>query len=208
MSLITFYIEVVRALDEIGAPYMIVGAFAGSVYGLTRSTYDVDIMVDLEEAHFHALAARFPSPRFYADPDQMRDSTRMGIMFNLIDSSRGAKADLVPLSREPEYRYAFSRRIRRTFQDENGVPFEAWCARIEDVIVGKLKAWSEGRSQKHPNDIYSMLVFTFAGFGDVPLDLNYVTTRAARYGEETANLWGGLIERARRDADEHRKSTG
>lgn len=93
MSLVALYIEVVRALDEIDAPYMIVGAFAGSVYGLTRATYDVDILVDLNEKHFHSLAARFPSPRFYADPDQMRESTRMGIMFNLIDSTRGAKAD-------------------------------------------------------------------------------------------------------------------
>ncbi len=204
MSLVAFYIEVVRALDELDAPYMIVGAFAGSVYGLTRTTYDVDILVDLKEEHFLALAARFPSPRFYADPDQMRDSTRMGIMFNLIDSTRGAKADLVPLSREPDYRYAFSRRIRRTFQDENGVAFEAWCARLEDVIVGKLKAWNEGRSAKHPNDIYAMLVFTFAGFSDVPLDLNYVTVRAPRYGSDTIALWNSLIERAKQDAEKYR----
>lgn len=200
MSLIAFYIEVVRALDEIDAPYMLVGAFAGSVYGLTRVTYDVDILVDLKEPHFLALAARFPSPRFYADPNQMRDSTRMGIMFNLIDSTRGTKADLVPLSREPEYQYAFARRMRRTFQDENGIPFEAWCARLEDVIVGKLKAWTEGQSTKHPNDIYAMLVFTFAGFSDVPLDLNYVTLRAARYGAETTTLWNQLVARAQQDA--------
>ncbi|MCC7163046.1 MAG: hypothetical protein IT331_11170 [Anaerolineae bacterium] len=205
MSLISFYIEVVRALDEIDAPYMIVGAFAGSVYGLTRTTYDVDILVDLKEKHFHALAARFPSPRFYADPNQKRDSTRMGIMFNLIDSTRGAKADLVPLSREPEYRYAFAHRIRRTFQDENGVPFEAWCARLEDVILGKLKAWDEGGSQKHPNDIYTMLVFIFAGFSDVPLDEKYVAARAVRYGQKTADAWTELVDRAKQDAANYRK---
>jgi hypothetical protein len=37
MSLIAFYIEVIRALDEIGAPYMVVGAFAGSTYGAART---------------------------------------------------------------------------------------------------------------------------------------------------------------------------
>lgn len=205
MSLAAFYIEVVRALDEIDAPYMIVGAFAGSVYGLTRTTYDVDLIVDLREEHFQALAARFPSPRFYADQNQMRDSTRMGIMFNLIDSTRGAKADLVPLSREPEYRYAFSRRIRRAFQDENGVAFEAWCARLEDVILGKLKAWDEGRSAKHPNDIYTMLVFTFAGFGDIPLDVDYITRRAARYSKETIDVWQDLIQRAQAEAKKYHK---
>lgn len=45
MSLVAFYIDVVRALDEIAAPYMIVGAFAGSTYGLSRATYDIDIIV-------------------------------------------------------------------------------------------------------------------------------------------------------------------
>jgi hypothetical protein len=200
MSLIGFYIEVVQALDEIDAPYMIIGAFAGSVYGLTRTTFDVDIMVDLKEPHFIALAARFPSPRYYADPDQMRESTRMGIMFNLIDSSRGAKADLVPLTREPEYRFAFSHRVRRKFQDENGVPFEAWCARLEDIILGKLTAWKEGRSSKHPNDIYSMLVFSFSGFSDVPLDVDYITSRVARLGPETIAAWNELLERAGQEA--------
>lgn len=205
MSLIAFYIEVVRALDEINAPYMIVGAFAGSVYGLTRVTYDVDIIVDLKESHFHALAARFPSPRFYADPDRMRDSTRMGIMFNLIDSTRGAKADLVPLSREPEYRYAFARRIRRTFFDENGESFEAWCARLEDIIVGKLQAWSEGRSPKHPNDIYAMLLFLFSGLGQEECDLKYIEARATHFGVDTAEVWSELVARAEREARKHRQ---
>ena len=44
MSTLGFYIEVVRALEEIEAPYMIVGAFAASAYGLTRSTHDIDIL--------------------------------------------------------------------------------------------------------------------------------------------------------------------
>ena len=49
MNQISFYVEVVRALDQIGAPYMIVGAFGASSYGLYRATYDVDIIVDLRE---------------------------------------------------------------------------------------------------------------------------------------------------------------
>ena len=197
MSLVGFYIDVVRALDEIDAPYMLVGAFAASTYGLSRATYDVDIIVDLREPHFVALAARFPLPRYYADPQQMRDSTRLGIMFNLIDTERGAKADLVPLSREPEDRQAFTRRVRRAFQDEAGASFEAWCARPEDIILGKLMAWNEGRSAKHPNDIYAMLLFALSGLSDVNLDLDYVTLRAVRLGQEVGALWRDLTDRAR-----------
>lgn len=197
MGMIAFYVEVIRALNAIGAPYMIVGAFGASSYGLNRATFDVDIIVALNDALCDALAERFPSPRYYADPDQMRESMELGIMFNLIDSERGAKADLVPLSREPEYREAFARRILRVFKDEEGNPFQAWCARVEDIIVGKLIAWKEGRSPKHPNDIYAMLQFDFAGLSDVHIDLDYVARHARTLGDDVLALWLGLVERAR-----------
>lgn len=196
MSSLGFYFDVVRALEEIDAPYMLIDAFAASAFGVTRATFDVDIMVDLEEPHFDALANRFPLPRYYADPEQMRNSTRLGIMFNIIDTSQGVKADLVPSSGRPIYREAFARRIRRTFQDESGDEFEAWCARPEDIILGKLAAWQEGRSAKHPADIREMLVFILSGLSDEDLDPDYVSTRAARLGTEVLELWQALFEQA------------
>lgn len=39
MSLFGFYIQVVQTLDEIHAPYMIVGAFGAISYGLNRGTW-------------------------------------------------------------------------------------------------------------------------------------------------------------------------
>jgi hypothetical protein len=52
MTSITFYVKVVKALEEIGAPYMIVGAFGGYPFGINRVTYDIDILVDLHEQDF------------------------------------------------------------------------------------------------------------------------------------------------------------
>ena len=127
----------------------------------------------------------------------MRDSTRLGIMFNIIDTSQGVKADLVPLSGTPAYREAFARRTRRIFQDESGEEFEAWCARPEDIILGKLMAWQEGRSAKHPADIREMLVFILSGLSDEKLDLGYVSTRAAQLGTEAGELWQALLSRAK-----------
>ncbi len=196
MSILGFYFDIVRALEEIGAPYMLVGAFAGSAFGITRATFDVDMLVNLQEPHFNALAHRFPPPRYYADPEQMRDSTRLGIMFNIIDTNQGVKADLVPLSGSLGYREAFARRTRRTFQDESGNEFEAWCARPEDIVLGKLMAWQEGRSVKHPADIREMLVFILSGLSDEELDLHYITARTARLGTEVAELWQMLLNQA------------
>lgn len=203
MSQIEFYIRVVRALDDIDAPYMIVGAFAGLSFGITRSTYDVDLIVDLKPHHADHLSANFPLPRYYADPDMIRNSMQQRVMFNLIDTEEGVKADMVPLSREPEYRLAFSRRIRRHVTDEAGNSFEAWIAQPTDIIVGKLQAWDEGRSNKHPSDILQMLVFDLNGFSTQRVDLDHVTRQATRLSKDTLLLWQGLVERAKKDIEKN-----
>ena len=85
------YFEVLQVLEQIRAPYVIIGAFAGTSYGVTRVTLDVDIVVDLKEPHIQALAAAFPPPRFYADPDQMRDSSVRGLCLILSILARPEK---------------------------------------------------------------------------------------------------------------------
>ncbi len=203
MYSIKFYASVVRALDEIGAPYMLVGAFAGIPFGITRATYDIDILVDLRDQDFDALSAKFPLPRYYADPEMMRNSVQMGIMFNIIDSSDAIKADLVPLKREPEYRVAFERRIRKRFSDGE-TEFEAWCARPEDIIVGKLQAWQEGQSSKHPTDIKSILLFMLSEEADTPFDLNMVASSASQIGPEALALWIDLVAQVRKEIQNHK----
>ncbi len=191
------YLRVIKALDEIDAPYMIVGAFAGAVFGVVRSTADIDILVDLREEHFEALAAQFPLPRYYADPEMMRNSTQMGIMFNIIDSTEGIKADLVPLRREPEYQLAFDRRVREKYVDENGEVVEAWFAQPTDIIIGKLRAWAEGKSDKHPKDIYAILYFCLRGYSSYDVNLDEVTQEAGRIGQETLEMWKRTLAKAR-----------
>lgn len=197
MDELKFYYRVVVALDEIEAPYMIVGAFAGLSFGIQRNTFDIDIIVDLREQDFDTLSNRFPLPRYYADPEMMRNSTEMGIMFNLIDTEEGIKADLVPLSREPEYQQAFHRRIRRRFKIPGFQPFDAWCAQPTDIIIGKLHAWTEGRSNKHAYDIHQMLIFAMKGFSDQPILFDEVEKQAKRMDLETLKLWLGLVELAK-----------
>jgi predicted nucleotidyltransferase len=206
--MLDFYIRVAKALDEIGAPYMIVGAFGGTIFGITRATNDIDIIVDLHEKDFEALSQKFPLPRYYADPEMIRNSVEMGIMFNIIDSTEGVKADLVPLKREPEYELAFDRRIRETFTDENDKSFEAWVAQPTDIIIGKLQAWNEGRSDKHPKDVFAILFFCLSGYSDYKVDLDEITNEARRLGQETLEMWNKTLARAKEEiekGDEPRK---
>jgi len=201
---LSLFLDILRTLEAIDAPYMIIGAFAATVYGITRVTYDIDIVVNFQEQHIQALCKAYPSPRYYADPLQMRDSIRTGIMFNIIDATRGEKADLVPLTMSPTYRLAFQRRVRQRIELPNSESFEVWCARPEDVIVGKLKAWAEGRSRKHETDIYEMLVFHYLGRGatqTATLNEAVVDAQAATLGQHVVTLWKAIKEAARREAD-------
>jgi hypothetical protein len=201
---LSLFLDILRTLEAINAPYMVIGAFAAAVYGSTRTTYDIDIIVDLDEKHIRALADTYPPPRYYADPVQMHDSIRMGIMFNIIDTSRGEKADLIPQTMDTRYRQAFQRRLRQMVELPGGESFEIWCARPEDVIVGKLIAWNEGRSRKHETDIYQMMVFYYLGADaeqSTPLNEAYVDAQARTLGDDVINLWEAIKDAARRAAD-------
>lgn len=201
---LSLFLDILHTLEDIGAPYMIIGAFAAIQYGTTRVTYDIDIVVDLSEEHIEALTAAYPPPRYYADPVQMRDSIRMGIMFNIIDTSRGEKADLIPLTMASRYYQAFQRRVRQAIDLSGIEPFEAWCARPEDVIFGKLMAWAEGRSRKHETDIYEMMVFRYLGIDpalSAVFDEAYVDAEAQALGTEVVELWKAIKVAARREAN-------
>ncbi len=207
MTAVSFYVQIVKALDEIDAPYMIVGAFGGYPFGITRVTFDIDILVDLREQDFDALSNKFPLPRYYADPEMMRNSTEMGIMFNIIDTNEGIKADLVPLKREPDYGVAFQRRVRRTFVDPAGNTFEAWVAQPTDIIIGKLEAWNEGRSDKHPNDIYSMVVFDLNGISDLSIDYEAIAKEVSHIGNEVSEMWNRTLDKAKKEVEKHQKKS-
>jgi hypothetical protein len=201
---LSLFLDILRTLEAIDAPYMVIGAFAGAVYGVTRTTYDIDMVVDLDEKHIEALVAAYPLPRYYADPVQMRDSIRMGIMFNIIDTTRGEKADLIPLTMASRYRGAFARRVRQTIDVPGLEPFEIWCARPEDVIVGKLMAWDEGRSRKHETDIYEVMVFHYLGTDptlSAGFDQAYVDAQARTLGEDVVGTWEAIKEAARAEAE-------
>jgi hypothetical protein len=201
---LSLFLDILQTLEDIGAPYMIIGAFAASVYGVSRTSFDIDIVVELNEEHIEALVAAYPLPRYYADPIQMRDSIRMGIMFNIIDTSRGEKADLVPLTMDSRYRQAFQRRVRQTVEAP-GIPrLEVWCARPEDVIIGKLMAWVEGRSRKHETDIYEMMAFNYLKIDPLlseGFDQGYVDAQVRSLGEDAIELWHSIKDAARREAD-------
>jgi len=196
------YFDVVQTLECLQVPYVIIGAFAGTVYGVTRVTFDVDIVVDLAEKHIQALAASYPPPRFYADPEQMRNSIQFGIMFNIIDTSEARKVDLIPTTMKPGYGFALKRRIRREIPVSPESSIAAWFARPEDVIVGKLMAWQEGGSFKHETDIRDILVAIMLGDDaemSTMFDYDYIDQWAFNLGRDVNQFWMNLKQAPQED---------
>ncbi len=96
---------------------------------------------------------------------------------------------------KPGYGFALRRRIRRELFVTPEKSFEAWFARPEDVIVGKLMAWQEGGSFKHEADIRDILIAV--KLGDDPelsdsFDYNYVDGWAAKLGPDVTRFWRTL----------------
>ena len=93
-------------------------------------------------------------------------------------------------------------RVRQTIDLPASRALEIWCARPEDVIVGKLMAWAEGRSHKHENDIYEMLVFHYLDVDpeSTTLDETYVDAQAHLLGAEVTEFWQAIQATARQQA--------
>jgi hypothetical protein len=101
------------------------------------------------------------------------------------------------------YRQAFQHRVRQMVEVPGAEPFDVWCARPEDVILGKLMAWAEGRSRKHETDIYEMMVFHYLEADPAQcaaFDEAYVDAQAAALGADVAGLWKAVKDAARREA--------
>lgn len=192
------FLHILLKLEELEIPYVIIGGFAATMYGITRATFDIDIVVNLQEKHIQALADAYPLPRYYADPHQMRYAMRMGSSFNIIDTTLGEKADLFPLTMDPRYQPAFEHRVRGVVDLPEQEPFAVWVARPEDVIVGKLMAWDEGRSNRHPADIYEMMVFHYLD-NSADFDATYVLQRAQEISNDAADLWALIATAAKEE---------
>lgn len=198
---LNLFLDILHKLEELEVPYVIIGGFAATMYGITRATFDIDIIVDLDEDHIKALSTVYPSPRYYADPQQMRRAIQLGSSFNIIDSTLGEKADLFPITMDIRYKPAFENRIRRIIDIPGSEPLSVWAARPEDVIIGKLMAWDEGRSDRHTADIYEMMVFYYlGGDADLHFDVSYVLARATEISGEAADLWGLINTTAKEEA--------
>jgi hypothetical protein len=180
--------RVIDVLEDQGLTYFLVGSLASGVYGEPRLTADVDIVVDLRPHQISRLCAAFPSPDYYVSEKAAQEAVATSGQFNVIHPASGNKIDFIVARRDAWGRSQIDRRRRE--QILPGRP--GYAAAPEDVIVGKLWYYREGRSEKHLRDIAAMLQVS----GD-QIDTAYVDHWAAQLDltEEWQAVLGRLRER-------------
>lgn len=133
-------ITIIEALEAEQVPHMLAGSFASMVYGIPRSTKDVDFVVELEEPAFSRLMTKL-EPHFELDPQQYLETSTWTRRYILKARRSAFKVEFFLKSEDPHHLIQWSRR-RTVFN--NILQHHVTMPTAEDVIVQKIR-W--GRPQ-------------------------------------------------------------
>jgi hypothetical protein len=183
--------HITQVLENLSIPYMVVGGFAAIFYGEPRMTIDIDIVVDMEQKHVEPLVQAFAVPDFYISKEGVLDALRRHYSFNIIQSSTGAKIDMMPLPRDVYSRIAFRRR-KRLPVDESGRG--AFFIAPEDIVIAKLLAFRATGSDKHLRDARGVLQIQWDY-------LDFVVLRKTAEAEGVRELLDTLEQSIQKDQD-------
>jgi len=175
---------IVRLLEQLDVPYAIVGSFASGAYGEPRFTQDIDLVVELTPAQVDAVISHLPEDDFYVSCEAALEALRTGGQFKVIHPESGNKVDFIIARRDAWGQQQLQGRKRLELL--SGV--EAYAARPEDVILGKLLYYHEGGSEKHLRDITGILKLNSDA-----IDRDYVRQWAQQLGVE--EIWQAILAR-------------
>ena len=131
---------------------MLVGSFAGTYFGLSRTTYDLDIVIEAAPDQLKGLIADLQADNYYAELDAALDALKHESLFNVIDNATGWKIDLIFRKSRSFDQEEFRRRVpARLFE------IQLHVASAEDVIVSKLEWAKLGGSQRQVEDVAKVL---------------------------------------------------
>ncbi len=130
----------IDTLNNLSIPYYIGGSIASSIFGLPRSTMDVDIIADIQQPHIHHLKNQLES-EFYIDEDMIKDAIIRSSSFNLIHLETAFKIDVF-IHKKDAYQESAKKRKQKDTLIENDKNSEFYFSSPEDIILNKLK-WYE-----------------------------------------------------------------
>jgi hypothetical protein len=177
-------LQVIDALEQVGARYVIGGSLASTIHGVVRTTLDTDIVADLSPDQARPFADLLTGA-FYLNLDSIRHAIRQRSSFNVIHLTTMFKVDIFIPKQTPFDRQQLERRQPWVADPESDRLI--YVATPEDTVLAKLAWYRLGGdvSDRQWRDILGVLAVQ----GD-RLDLPYMRRWAASLGVND------LLERA------------
>jgi hypothetical protein len=169
-------LQVIDALEQVGAAYVIGGSLASTIHGVVRTTLDTDIVADLSVQQVQPFADRLAGA-FYLDIASIHTAIRQRGSFNLIHLATMFKVDIFIPKGRPFDRQQMDRRQSWIADPDSGRTI--YVATPEDTVLAKLAWYRLGHeiSDRQWRDILGVLAVQ----GD-RLDLTYMRHWAAPLG--------------------------
>ena len=163
---------------------MISGSVGAMIFGETRLTNDMDVVIELDDVRVDAFLKSFQSDSYYVPPnDVVIEEIRRRGQFNILHIDSGSKVDLIIRKDTDFAREEFSRKRITPFSQK----LEVQSATPEDIIISKLNYYNISASEKHIQDILGILAVS----GE-ELDHKYLTAWVDRLG--FTSVWNTIVE--------------
>jgi hypothetical protein len=148
---------VIAQFEQLGIDYYIGGSIASSVFGVGRSTLDVDIIADLAESKVDDFVQSLRAT-YYIDANMIREAIRRRSCFNLIHLTTSYKIDVFVLKKRDFDRETMSRRRSDTLHDADKT-YNVYLSSPEDILLAKLEWYRLGDeiSDRQWNDVLGII---------------------------------------------------
>lgn len=152
--------QVIDTLKQMGVPYMIGGSVALALWAVPRTTHDLDIVVDVPEERIEEFCDHFQPPRYYIDPEAMRDAFKnrnqasLG-MYSFTDMNTGFKVDLFPVRNDDK---AQQEALRRSVTTRVMHDVTAKVYAPDDLLIQKLRWYMASRSERQLRDCLNLML--------------------------------------------------
>jgi hypothetical protein len=147
-------VKLARIFEALRIGYLVGGSMASSIYGIPRSTQDVDFVADIGPSSIAPLAAALAG-EFYFDQDTIREAIAHRDSFNVIHLATMFKADIFPARADEWHESEMGRARHILLEGEDVVRF----ASPEDTLLHKLLWFKAGNevSDRQWSDILGIL---------------------------------------------------
>jgi hypothetical protein len=131
---------------------MVTGSLASSLYGVPRSTNDLDVVIAPSRAQLFSLVQLFKRVGLYVRWKDAEIALKQHDQFNVVELATASKVDLIVRKRREFSLVEFE---RRETAELGGLTFS--IASAEDVVLSKLEWAKTGESERQLRDAAGIL---------------------------------------------------